>query len=146
FLVLTGGSRPGSIVNAQLLTPVIIDGEMNDSLWQQVASAKMAPIESGAPEFMGGEIHSGVMGGYLYVGAQLPEPTGHITARSIGINPNWEEGEDQLEIHISANLSPSDWVLRVNPLGAHSLERKGQLVYPEKFLVAARSDESKWTV
>jgi cephalosporin-C deacetylase-like acetyl esterase len=86
------------------------------------------------------------MEGYLYFGARLPEPTGRITARSIGVNPNWEEGEDQIEVHISANLSPSDWVLRINPLGAYSLERKGASVYPERFLVATRNSEKEWSV
>jgi len=106
----------------------------------------MASTEPGVPSDTGGEIFRGVTGGYLYVGGRFPEPTGHITARSIGINPNWEEGEDQLELHISANLSPSDYILRVNPLGAYALERKGQSVFPEKFLVAARTSDHEWTV
>jgi hypothetical protein len=95
---------------------------------------------------MGGEIRSTVADGFLYLGARFPEPTGHITARSVGLNPNWEDGEDQHEVHISANLSPSDWILKINPLGAYSLERKGQQVYPEGFLVAAQSSEHEWSV
>jgi len=146
FLVLTAGSGLILQVKAQAPAPVVVDGELTDSLWQQIASEKMAPIGRGVPASLGGEVQSAVTGGYLYLGARLPEPTGRITARSMGINPNWEEGEDQLEIHISTNLSPSDWVLRINPLGAYSLERKDLPVYPERFLVAARSSEKEWSV
>ena len=146
LVILIAGSGLILQATAQSPAPVIIDGELNDSLWQQVASAKMAPIEPGVPASMGGEIRSTVADGFLYLGACLPEPTGHITARSVGINPNWEDGEDQLEVHISANLAPSDWVVRINPLGAYSLEQKGQSIYPERFLVAARSGEKGWSL
>jgi hypothetical protein len=146
FVILIVGS--GLILQATGQSPasVVIDGELNDSLWQSMTPDKLVPIESRVAPALGGEIRCGVMGGYLYLGARLPEPTGRITARSIGVNPNWEDGEDQMEVHISANLSPSDWVVRINPLGAYSMEQKGQSVYPERFLVTARSGEKEWSV
>ncbi len=127
------------------ITP-IIDGQLNDSIWQRIQPQRLSPTEAGVPEATGGEVRSAVTHGYLYFSARLPEPSGRLTARSIGINPNWENGEDHLRIHISVNLSPSDWILKVSPLGAYSLERKGQYIYPEKFFVAARNSKSEWQV
>jgi cephalosporin-C deacetylase-like acetyl esterase len=146
LVILVAGSGLISQITAQSPVPIVIDGELNDSLWQSMTPAKLTAIEPGVPNSLGGEIRCGVMGGYLYLSARLPELTGRITARSIGINPNWEDGEDQIEVHISANLAPSDWVLRINPLGAYSMERKGQSVYPERVMVAARIREEEWSV
>src|SRR5689334_14445191 len=84
FLVLTAGAGPVLPAMAQSPVSVVIDGELNDSLWRSMTPEKLAPIDSGVPLAFGGEIRSGVMGGYLYLGARLPDPTGRITARSVG--------------------------------------------------------------
>src|SRR5262245_20786326 len=83
LLPLIAGWIGLSEVRAQSPGPVTIDGELSDSLWQQMAPAKMAPLDSGVSVSLGGEVRCGVMGGYLYFGASLPEPTNQITARSI---------------------------------------------------------------
>src|SRR5262245_61869531 len=97
LLLLAANWILGSEVRAQSPVPVTVDGDLSDSLWQQVEATSMTPLEAGVPAALGGEVMCGVMGGYLYFGARLPEPTSRITARSIGVNPNWEEGEDQIE-------------------------------------------------
>src|SRR5438132_526867 len=102
-----------------------IDGELIEPIWQKMAPEKLVPAETGVSADLGGEIRTAIVGGYLYLGARLPEPSGRIAARSIGINPNWEDGEDLFRIHIGANLVPFDWVLQINPLGSCSLEQKG---------------------
>src|SRR5438105_2712815 len=107
---------------------VLIDGKLTDSVWQQMPASSLTPAEAGIPTDLGGEVRTAVIDGTLYFSARMPEPSGRMTARSIGVNPNWEEGEDHLRVHISSNLAPSDWVLRVNPLGAYLLEWKGQFI------------------
>jgi dienelactone hydrolase len=95
----------------------------------------------------------------------MEEPSGRISARSVGRNPAWEE-EDLLRVTAGANIGYTDRILQVNPLGAYSLEkavpgtrwvdsvfpysdeREAAVVYQniEKFLVAARVSEKQWTV
>ena len=125
---------------------VVIDGELIEPIWQKMLSEKLAPTEAGVSIDHGGEIRTAIVSGYLYLGAHLPEPSGRVTARSIGINPNWEDGEDLFRIRIGANLVPFDWVLQINPLGACSLEQKGQSDINRKFLVATRVGEDAWNV
>ncbi|MCX6625893.1 MAG: hypothetical protein NTY38_33485, partial [Acidobacteria bacterium] len=104
-------------------------------------------------------------GRYLYIAAEFPEPTGRITARSIGHNPAWED-EDLLRIYAGADIGYLDRTVQINPLGAYSLERSGHPVWKsldvfpysdersapvlginiDRFLVATRVEERKWTV
>ncbi len=65
-----------------------------------------------------------VAGRYLYVAAELPEPSGRISARSFKRNPAWED-EDLIRITCGADIGYSNRVLQVNPLGAYSLEKAG---------------------
>ncbi len=129
----------------------VIDGRLNESLWQAAA-----PRAFGRG---GGEVRAAVAGAYLYVGARLPESGGRVTARSAGRNPVWEN-QDTLRI------SAGGRILLVNPFGAYSVEKPGPVVlssdatYPYadereapvvernagKFLVAAAVDGSGWTV
>ena len=80
-----------------------------------------------------------VAGKYLYLGATLPEPSGRVAARSIGVNPVWEgggeargvtrpgrmtygtpEGEDFVRF-IIRNYNENDWMVQVGPLGAYTV-------------------------
>ncbi|MGI8962455.1 MAG: hypothetical protein ACR2IV_22400 [Bryobacteraceae bacterium] len=70
---------------------VLIDGQLQDSLWQHLTPGILNPTTAGVPAQVGGEIRAVVAGRYLYLGARLPEPSGRLTARSIGKNPHWEE-------------------------------------------------------
>src|SRR6266404_763292 len=133
--------------------PVVIDGDLHDSLWDHAAPEKLVPIEAGVPAAAGGEIRTVLSGRYLYLGARLPEPSGHVTARSIGKNPRWEE-EDRLTFVIRV-VSENDWMVEVGPLGAFSVkwrwtgESDWYTSRPEKckgFLVTASTGEKEWRV
>lgn len=133
--------------------PVIIDGELRDGLWSQAKAGKLRPTEPGVPPEMGGEARALVSGRYLYLGARLPEPSGRLTARSIGKNPRWEE-EDALTFVIRI-ANENDWMLQVGPMGAYSVkwrwtgEPDWYVSRPEKysgFLVTAGTGEKEWRV
>ena len=77
-----------------------------------------------------------------------------MTARSIGRNPNWEEGEDVLQVVIRV-YNENDWMLVIGPFGAYSVkwrwtgEEDWYTSRPEKFdrfLVAAATGEKEWRV
>ena len=76
----------------------------------------------------------------MYLAARLPEPTGRVTARSIGRNPIWEgggeagqptsarkytygapEGEDFVRFLIRVS-SQDDWMVQIGPLGGYSVK------------------------
>jgi hypothetical protein len=119
---------------------VVIDGDLGDSVWQTAFTGKLVPTEAGVPA-PGGEICLAVAGRYLYISARLPEPDGRVTARSFGHNPHWEE-EDLLRVVVGPY---PDFTVQVGPLGAWSVETKGQPVAAPNFLAAARIGEHKWT-
>ena len=95
--------------------------------------------------------------------AELPEPSGRISARSFGRNPAWED-EDLIRITGGADIGYTDRVLQVNPLGAYSLEKAGHVVWSslavfpysdereapivarniDKYLVATRVEGDRW--
>ena len=108
FVVLAATQLHGS--------PPVIDGVLEDAFWQE------APAEHFNPQG-GGDLRVVVAGRYLYVAARLEEPTGRITARSVGHNPAWEE-EDLLRITAGASIGYTDRILQVNPLGAYSSRRR----------------------
>ena len=124
----------------------ILDGNLDDQLWQKASAGKLVPAEAGVPAALGGEIRTAIAGRYVYIGARLPEPTGRFTARSLGRDPNWEE-EDLLRVAVGADFLSADWVIHINPLGAYSVEKKGMLVpanETEKLFAAARIDGAEW--
>jgi cephalosporin-C deacetylase-like acetyl esterase len=161
------------LANAADSQRVMIDGKATDTFWQQVHSEKLAPAESGVPSGMGGEVRATIAGRYLYLSARMPEPTGRVTARSIGRNPIWEgggearsitearqysngapEGEDYVRFVIRV-YNENDWMLQIGPLGAYSVkwrwtgEHEWYTSRPDKcdrFLVAARIAEREWSV
>src|SRR5215831_5250435 len=130
---------------------VVIDGDLRDSLWEHAARGTLVPSEAGVPAETGGEVRTLLAGRYLYLSARLLEPSGHVTARSIGKNPRWEE-EDRLAFVIRVS-SENDWRLEVGPLGAFSVkwhwtgESDWYTSLPEKcsgFLVSANTGEKEW--
>jgi hypothetical protein len=146
--------------------PIVIDGHLDEAVWQNLPAEKLTPSEAGVPPEAGGEIRAIVIGRFLYVGARLPEPTGRITARLIGRNPSWED-EDLLRIICGPDIGYTDRILQVNPWGAYSVEKALHVgsrfldVYPyslekptsqviyrgaAKFLVATSIAEHDWTV
>ena len=122
-------------------TPVVIDGALHDEIWRTAVISKLVPTETGVSPDLGGEIRLAVAGRYLYIGARMPEPSGRITARSMGKNPSWEE-EDVLRIVVGPY---PDYIVQVGPLGAYSVETKGQPVLRDKFFAAALVTEREWT-
>jgi len=159
------------VVEQPLSAQVFVDGDLSDPLWQQVRAVKLAPSEDGVPASMGGEVRAVVAGSYLYLGARLPEPSGRVVARSIGVDPVWEgggeargmtnarritygepEGEDYIRFVIRV-YNENDWRVEVGPLGAYSIrwrwtgEREWYPSDPEKcdrFLVASRVGKKEW--
>ena len=159
------------VAEQPLSAQVLIDGDLNDPLWQQVPAVKLAPSEEGVPASMGGEVRAVSTGSYLYLGARLPEPSGRVVARSIGVNPMWEgggeargmtdarritygtpDGEDYIRFVIRV-YSENDWMVQVGPLGAYAItwrwtgEREWFTSDPQKcdrFLVASRVGKREW--
>jgi dienelactone hydrolase len=154
------------------LSRVVIDGELNEPLWQHVPALKLVPSQDGVPASMGGEIRAATEGAYLYLSARLPEPGAHVVASSIGFDPVWEgssearqiaffhlyngapEGEDYVRFSIRV-YNENDWMLQVGPLGAYSVkwhrtgEREWYTSDPKKcdrFLVAAKINADAWNV
>ncbi len=153
--------------------PVTIDGELNDHFWEAVSPSRLDPTEPAVPSEMGGEVRVAVRGHYLYLSARLPEPSGRLTARSIGRNPVWEggesarhadsfrhysygaaEGEDYLRVFIRA-YNENEWMLQVGPLGAYSVdwrwtgEGEWYTSRPDKcdrFLIATGIGDKEWRV
>jgi cephalosporin-C deacetylase-like acetyl esterase len=132
---------------------VVLDGELKDGFWDQVAPFRLIPTKAGVSPEGGGEVRAILSGRYLYLGARLPEPTGRFTARSIGKNPRWEE-EDSLSLVIRVG-NENDWMLKVGPLGAYSVkwhwtgEQEWYTSAPEKcsgFLVTASESQKEWQV
>lgn len=138
FLLLVLGCA-GAAMAAQ--TAVVIDGDLNDQLWAGAFTGTLTPAETGVPAEPGGKIRLAVAGRYVYIGARLPEPSGRVTARSIGRNPHWEE-EDVLRVTIGPY---PDYVVQVGPLGGYSVETKGEPVLRENFHAAARIAPREWT-
>lgn len=160
-------------IAAQQLTPVTIDGRLDEPFWRGLRAQKLAPTEAGIPDGMGGEARAVVAGKYLYLGATLPEPSGRVVARSIGIDPVWEgggeaqgmtragrmtygtpEGEDFVRFVIR-NYNENDWMVQVGPLGAYTIswrwtgEREWYTSDPRKcdrFLVASQVGKTEWRV
>ena len=152
---------------------VVIDGKLDDTFWQQVRADKLAPIEAGVPSAMGGTVRAVIAGGYLYLGAELPEPGGRVTARSVGFDPVWEgggearsetsqrrytfgapEGEDYVRFIIRV-YNENDWMVQVGPLGGYAVKWRwteendwfASLPYKcDRFLVAAAVDKDGWGV
>ena len=62
------------------LLALTVDGRLDDPFWKSVTPQSFAPAG-------GGHIRAVVAGRYLYVAAELPEPSGRISARSFGRNP-----------------------------------------------------------
>jgi hypothetical protein len=146
--------------------PFVIDGRLDEPIWQKLPAEKLTPDVNGIPAGMGGEIRTVVIGRYLYVGARLPEPTGRITARLFGHNPSWED-EDLLRILCGPDIGYTDRILQINPWGAYSIEKAlhvaahvldvfpyslekptSQVLYKNasRFLVATSIGEHEWTV
>ena len=124
----------------------MIDGLLNEPFWRKVAPQPLAVVEPGVPGG-GGEVRMVVRGQHLLIGAVLPEAGGRITARMVGRNPNWED-EDMLRIVVGPDIGYTDRTVRINPLGAYSVEREGQVVHAnaERYLVATSVNEGGWTV
>ncbi|HUQ91922.1 MAG TPA: acetylxylan esterase [Bryobacteraceae bacterium] len=124
----------------------VIDGRLNDPFWKKVTPQPLAGVEPGVPGG-GGEVRIVVRGQHLLIGAVLPEAGGRITARMMGRHPNWED-EDMLRIVAGPDIGYTDRMVRINPLGAYSVEREGQVVHAnaERYLVATSVNETGWTV
>jgi hypothetical protein len=66
--------------------PMSIDGVVDESIWKSAAVLPLEPPDFGSPFPEGGEIRVMVRGGYVCVGARVPE-SGRLVARSTGVNP-----------------------------------------------------------
>ena len=152
---------------------VVIDGDLDEAFWRKTSSARLEPQDAGVPEALGGSVHCAIAGGYLYLGAVLPEPVGRIVARSIGKDPVWEgseelrnepiprrpafgapEGEDYVRFTLRVHRE-NEWMVQVGPLGAYSVNWKwtgesgwsrSDPAQRDRFLVASRIEERGWNV
>jgi hypothetical protein len=150
----------------------VIDGRLDDRIWQHVRPSTLAPGEAGVPADAGGNVRAAVAGGYLYLGAHLPEPGGQVVAQSIGVDPVWEggdharhlkyprvtfgapNGEDFVRFVLFVH-NGGEWALQAGPFGAYSVgwrwsgEDEWYNGDPEKasrFLVASAIRKDEWSV
>ncbi|MGH9469229.1 MAG: hypothetical protein ACRD1N_02670 [Terriglobia bacterium] len=174
-LTIAALSLNGAILFAapQQSPGVVIDGKLSDVLWQRVPAEELSPTEPGVPAAMGGEVRAVIAGGYLYLSAELPEPSGRVTARSIGFDPVWEggeaarsatlprrytygepDGEDFIRFIIRV-YNENDWMIQAGPLGGYSVKWRwtgehvwfDSLLYKcDRFLVAASTGEHGWSM
>src|SRR4030095_7992372 len=143
----------GTTVPQSQKQAAVIDGKLSDGFCHVIAPEKLVSVDPRTPPDMCGQVRAGMAGRYVSLSAQLPEPDGYVTARSIGRNPHWEEGEDVLQVVIRV-YNENDWMLVVGPRGAYSVkwrwtgETEWYTSRPDKFdrfLVAAANGEKEWT-
>ena len=135
---------------------LIIDGKLDDDIWQVISFLYLKPAETGVPEKLGGKAGIVIRGSHLCIGIFIPEPDGKVLARSIGYNPIWEkdilsspELEDRLLCKIrfnTTNNKVSELGLEINPWGAFRVERDGKLVPRTGILTAADITKKGWNV
>jgi len=125
----------------------VVDGVLDDPVWRGREPEMLRASYSEAWQQMGGEFRSTIVGRHFYLGARLPEPSGRITARVTGRNPNWED-EDLLKIVAGPDIGYTDREVKINPLGAYSVERNGEFVHldADQYLVATRVADREWIV
>ena len=101
---------------------VVVDGKLDEPMWQRAVSASLNSPTSAAGFPAGGEARLVVCGAHLCLGARLPE-SGRLVAISQGRDPSWRR-EDQviwtLAVHV--NKRNIRRTLTVNPFGAYSFD------------------------
>jgi dienelactone hydrolase len=170
FLVIICCSTLGAVTPSS--SGVLIDGTPNEPFWQGITPHNLVLSEPGVPAEMGGEARAAIVGRFLYLAARVPEPTGRVTARSIGRNPIWEggvemrsetwsrrynygalEGEDFVRFLIRI-ANQDDWMVQVGPLGGYSVKwtvigrniwYAAPLERSDRFLVASHIGNKEWS-
>jgi cephalosporin-C deacetylase-like acetyl esterase len=148
FTLLAGVYVAALPAGAQTTIPApVIDGKLDDVLWQHVAARRLEPAQAGVSADLGGDIRVIVRGHHLLIAARLPEPTGRVAARVTGRHPDWED-EDILQITAGPDIGYTDRVIRINPFGAFTTEREGQEVYAnaDRYLIATAVHDREWIV
>jgi cephalosporin-C deacetylase-like acetyl esterase len=141
IVALCGLTRAAEITIPAVSGSLIIDGKLDDPIWQRAMALPLASSEH--LWIPGGEARIATRGNFLCLSARVPEPE-RIVAHSTGRNPNWWP-EDlvtwNLRVHSSAgrNLNLS---LTANPFGAYELKGSDTI----RVLVSARSGPREWTV
>lgn len=150
--------------------PVTIDGNLDETFWSRLPAQKLTPMEAGVPLEEGGQVRAATAGAYVYLAATLPEPSGRVVARSIGVNPVWEgggearpltqarmtdggpAGEDYVRFAMR-NQDENDWMVQVGPLGGYTVywrwtgETAWYVSDPgkcDRFLVATHVGDHGW--
>lgn len=150
-----GGAKPPRTLAASE-AHLTLDARLDDPFWTRIPKHAFEPGEQGVPRELGGRLRVGLRGGYLCLGAELPEPGGKVLARSIGRNPAWEADdtlsppvEDRLAISLSwpaVTGAERQLSLEINPWGGYRLEADGDEIIHLELPVAARVDARGWTV
>src|SRR5262245_24252671 len=124
FTLLAGSYNTALPPRAQTPIPApVIDGKLDDALWQRVTPQRLEPAQAGVSPELGGEIRVIVRGHHLLIAATLPEPTDRVTARVTGKHPDWED-EDMLQVTAGPDIGYTDRIIRINPFGAFTTERE----------------------
>jgi len=132
-----------------------VDGKLDETFWDQVDDLELMPVYDGVPVQLGGYVRAAFRGGWLCLGAFLPEPGGTVMARSIGYNPVWERYaltsppvEDRIQFQIQDPSIPSRISIlevAVNPWGAMRIERDGVPVAETAALRAVDITPEGWS-
>lgn len=152
----TGIARPTALAQGSRSpsSEWIVDGRLDDSIWNKAQTLSLSPTIPGLPEELRGNVRVTEKDGFVAIAAELPEPGGKVQARSIGYNPVWEKYaltspavEDRIRIEFKMNQDgggPMD--VTINPWNAMRVERGGKAVPVSRVLRAARISDRGWTV
>lgn len=159
-------SSSSSVIQSEIKvseSKLIVDGKLNDEVWQNVKSLTLKPAVVGVPEGLGGNVRIMVLKNHICIGAFCSEPGGKVLAKSIGYNPIWERGaeyayrgeppltsppmEDRLQCKIRFTTiwgKESELRVEVNPFGALVVERDGKMLPITKTVASASITADGW--
>ncbi len=128
-------------------TVPVIDGKLDDSMWQQVTPIEafiIAELETTVPDET--QVYIGFDDAALYVGFRCFQDKSTMIA-----NQTRKDGSFKFEDHVAVYLDTyhdkrRTYGFAVNPLGTQLDEKQGDLGWDGEWIAAAIVEESVWTV
>ena len=147
FVITTLIGYSQTIETVKFQTPPAIDGNLDDSCWQQVTAVdafKVAELETTVPDKT--EVYLGYDDEALYIGFRcVQEETTRIA------NQTRRDGSFQYEDHVAVYLDTHhdrrrSYCFAVSPLGTQRDEKQGDLGWDGEWSAAAIVEASVWRV
>lgn len=134
---------------------LVIDGVLDDDVWNGIPALKLKPTEVGVPVELGGDFRIFMRDEHLCIGVFCPEPGGKVLAKSIGYNPIWEKDaftspdvEDIVifQFMFSAVKENNELRIEINPWGAIRVALNGILIPKTEIMSAANITRKGWSI